>query len=187
MKKKKTQKMLQWGTRDYVTNAIVYVANFFVIAGLFIAAIWFNGKDFYDFFSNATSFLHFVTLLMLVLGVMALYFIFEERDFMKNAVNSEMLFLILELSLIICFLAGEYVTPYLRPLALVSVLTLFLTNRRTAIFMNVIFCITIKQMKRHLTFIKLYRSWTIHHLTKTSVQTIKYALWNGSNVIGEHT
>jgi putative nucleotidyltransferase with HDIG domain len=111
--------------------------------GLFMAAVWFGPTDFYKYFSDPTKFIHFDTLLLLVLGVMALYFVFEDRDFMKNAVNSEMLFLIIELSLIICFVAGEYVTPYLRPLALVAVLTLFLTNRRTAIFMNVIFCVII--------------------------------------------
>lgn len=143
MKKTKTQKLLQWDTRDYVTNVIVYVANLLIIAGLFMAAIWFNVTDFFDYFSNLTSFIHFLTLLMLVLGMMALYFAFEERDFMKNAINSEMLFLILELSLVICYVAGRYINIYLRPLALVTVLTLYLSNRRTAIFMNVIFCVII--------------------------------------------
>lgn len=143
MKKTKTQKLLQWKTSDYVKNAVVYIANLFIIAGLFMAAIWFNDADFYEYFSNITSFVHFLTLLMLVIGIMALYFAFEERDFMKNAVNSEMLFLILELALIICFVAGRYINIYLRPLALVTVLTLYLTNRRTAIFMNTVFCVAI--------------------------------------------
>ncbi|MBQ8426502.1 MAG: HDIG domain-containing protein [Clostridia bacterium] len=143
MKKTKSQKILSWETQDYVKNVVVYVANAVIIALLFVAAVWFNIANFNEYFSNITSFIHFLTLLLLVLGVMALYFAFEERDFMKNAVNTEMLFLILELSLIICFAAGRYINIYLRPLALVTVLTLFLTNRRTAIFMNVIFCVII--------------------------------------------
>ncbi len=143
MKKAKSQKVLSWGTKDYVKNVAVYVINAIVIALLFMAAVWFNITDFVEYFSNITSFIHFVALLLLVLGVMALYFAFEERDFMKNAVNTEMLFLILELSLIVCYVAGRYINIYIRPLALVTVLTLFLTNRRTAMFMNVIFCVII--------------------------------------------
>lgn len=144
MKKTKSQKILQWETRDYVKNTIVYVANFIIIAFLFVAAVYFNVADLKTYFNkNVTSFLHFLTLLLLVLGMMALYFVFEDRDFMKNAVNGEMLFLILELALVICYATGRYVHEYLRPLALVSVLTLFLTNRRTAIFMNVVFCVLI--------------------------------------------
>ena len=125
MKKTKSQKILSWETQDYVKNVVVYVANAVIIALLFVAAVWFNIANFNEYFSNITSFIHFLTLLLLVLGVMALYFAFEERDFMKNAVNTEMLFLILELSLIICFAAGRYINIYLRPLALVTVLTLF--------------------------------------------------------------
>ena len=143
MKKTKSQKILQWETKDYVKNVVTFVVNFLLIAGLFVAAVHFGSKDIVEFFSNAKSFLHFLTLLMLVFGMMALYFAFEERDFMKNAVNMEMLFLIVELSVVICFVFGRYVNIYLRPLALVSVTTLFLTNRRTAIFMNVIFCLII--------------------------------------------
>ena len=143
MKKTKSQKILKWATSDYFKNAVVYVINFIIIAFLFVAAVKFNITDFNEYFSNITSFLHFLTMLILVLGMMALYFAFEERDFMKNAVNSEMLFLILELSLVVCYVAGRYVNIYLRPLALVTVLTLFLANRRTAIFMNVIFCVII--------------------------------------------
>ena len=143
MKKTKSQKILQWETRDYVTNTIVYVANLIIIGFMFMATVWFNVTDFNEYFSNPAAFIHFMVLLTLVLGIMALYFAFEERDFMKNAVNSEMLFLIVELSLVICYATGRYVNVYLRPLALVSVLTLFLTNRRTAIFMNVVYCLLI--------------------------------------------
>ncbi len=143
MKKKKSQKLLSWQTRDYVNNAIVYVVNAIIIALLFIAAIQFNTNDLSVYFKDATQFIHFLTLLFLVLGVMALYFAFEERDFMKRAINMEMLFLIMEIALVVCYVAGRYVNIYLRPLALVTVLTMFLTNRRTALFMNIIYCLII--------------------------------------------
>jgi glycerol-3-phosphate acyltransferase PlsY len=65
-------------------------------------------------------------LLIILVAIMAFYFAFEDRDFMKNSVNSEMLFLIVEVSLLICLALGRYVNLYLRPLSMVGILTLFL-------------------------------------------------------------
>ena len=43
----------------------------------------------------------------------------------------------------VCIASEKFIDPYLRPLALVALLTLFLTNRRTSIFMNFIFCVIV--------------------------------------------
>jgi hypothetical protein len=52
-----------------------------------------------------------------------------------------MLFLIIELFLVVCYAAGTYVNIYLRPVALATLLTLFLTDRRKAIFVNIVYLI----------------------------------------------
>ena len=80
-------------------------------------------------------------MLLLLIVIMALYLFFEDRDFLKHAVNSEMLFLIIEISLIICHVSGSYISLYVRPLALAAVLTLFLSDRRKAIFINILYCL----------------------------------------------
>lgn len=144
MGKTKSKKVLQWETKDVVLNALVYFFNLLVIASLFLLAVHLteaNGIG--GYFADLITPLHFFIVLILVMAVMVFYFAFEERDFLKKASNSEMLFLIIELSLVICFALGEYVNIYLRPLALAAIATLFLSNRRTAIFMNFIFCILI--------------------------------------------
>ena len=147
MKKTKSQKVLPWTKRDYVLNAITYVANVIVISALFILAVYINSyytpMTFEEYFMSLATPIHFLILLILIVGIMAFYFAFEERDFLKRAANSEMLFLILELSIIICFVSGRYVNIYIRPLALSAILTLFLSNRRTAIFINFLFCILV--------------------------------------------
>ena len=142
MKKTKSQKILPWSTKDVVMTVLTYAFNIIFIGVLFLLAVHLtDGIDAY--FKDVRTPIHFFILLMLVVAVMVFYFIFEEKDFMKTAANSEMLFLIIELSLVICFATGEYVNIYLRPLSLAAILTLFLTNRRTAIFMNFIFCILV--------------------------------------------
>lgn len=142
-RKNKSQKLLPWTSKDIVLNIITYVVNTIIIGLLFMGVVYFNEKNFTDYFSKVATPLHFFILLIMVVAVMAVYFSLDDKDFLKNPVNSEMLFLIIELSLIICFVSGEYVNFYLRPLALATILTLFLTNRRTAIFMNILFCILI--------------------------------------------
>lgn len=142
MKKTKSQKILPWSTKDVVMTVLTYAFNIIFIGVLFLLAVHLtDGIDAY--FKDVRTPIHFFILLMLVVAVMVFYFNFEEKDFMKTAANSEMLFLIIELSLVICFATGEYVNIYLRPLSLAAILTLFLTNRRTAIFMNFIFCILV--------------------------------------------
>ena len=142
MAKTKSLKKLSWTTKDVVLTVLTYVLNVVIIGLLFLLAVHLtDGLEVY--FSDIRKPLHFFILLLLVMAVMVLYFIFEDRDFLKDSSNSEMLFLILELSLLICFFSGEYVNIYMRPLALSAILVLFLADRRTAIFMNFISCILV--------------------------------------------
>lgn len=143
----KSKKIKDWSTKDVVLNAVTYVVNLIVICAIFTLVVYMQGLSgkvtLEGFLQNVTTPIHFVILLILTLVVMALYFFYEDKNFMKSAANSEMLFLIIELSLLACFLSGKYVDIYLRPLSMVALLTLFLTNRKTALFMNTIFCVII--------------------------------------------
>ena len=143
----KSQKILEWKTKDVVLNVITYVINAVIIAFLFLGTVHINGKlgnvGVKAYLNDPLGFIHFTILLILTLAVMVFYFSFEDKNFLKNAANSEMLFLIVEIALVACVASEKYIDPYLRPLALVAILTLFLTNRRTAIFMNFIFCVIV--------------------------------------------
>lgn len=145
--KRTSDKLLKWNKKDYVLNVVTYLLNFALLGLLFVLMFYLQSKagkvDFADLRTNVIKFFNFLILLFFTLFIVFLYFFFEERDFLKNAVNSEMIFLIIELCLAICFVFGEYVNYYLRPLVLATILVLFLTNSRTAVFTNFIFCIII--------------------------------------------
>lgn len=148
MKKTKSQKTLPWGTKNIVLNVITYVINVMVLTALFIGTIFLNsitteGFDFNTQISKVTNLLHFFVLLTLIVTLMALYFLFEDRDFLRSAVNSQMMFLIIEVSLVICYVSGSYLSIYARPLALATLLALFLSDRRKAIFINTIYCLLV--------------------------------------------
>lgn len=145
MDNKGSLKLLPWSKKNVAGVAAVYVVNFFIIAGLFIAAIYFNarrgGVPFDEFFGSLNSLFSFLVVLILLIGVIALYFLFESRDFLRSPSNSQMIFLILEIGLFINFTSGNYFNSYVRPFAFAAVTTLFLVNSRTAIFVNFVFCI----------------------------------------------
>ena len=133
MLNKKSKKIKDWSTKDVVLNVFTYVFNLAVISALFVAIQYLQGgmigNPLETMLQQIETPLHFFILLALTIVVMAIYFFYEDRNFLKSAANSEMLFLILEISLVACFASGEYANVYLRPLSAVALLTLFLTNR----------------------------------------------------------
>ncbi len=143
--KQSNEKLLKWKKSDTAKNVAVYFINAIIIVGLFVASIYFYGIK----TGNPSALekltvwqvLRFFAITCLVLTVMALYFYFEDRNFLKSPSNSEMLFLIIELSIIVCFFAGNYISPYLRPLALPALLTLFLCGRKSAFIIQMLFSI----------------------------------------------
>ncbi len=143
MEKIKSQKLLPWKKNDYIFNLIVYCANIIIFMLFYIGARILDGKNWTEVFANVPEFISFMVLLIGTFSVLALYLAFEDRNFLKNPANSELLFLIMELSFVVCFVSGKYLNIYLRPIALVALLTLFLVGTRKALFTNTIFCIVI--------------------------------------------
>ena len=129
---KKSLKLVPWTKGNVVSVVATYVVNIIVLALMFIAIVAINGargKDTVDvFFQNPAVFINFLLLLFLFVAIIVIFFFFEDRNFLRIAANSEMLFLILELSVIICFVFGQYINIYVRPLALSALLVLFLTT-----------------------------------------------------------
>ncbi|MBQ9104356.1 MAG: HDIG domain-containing protein [Clostridia bacterium] len=150
MKKEKSGKLQTWSKKDIALNIVVYVVNLLVIMGLFILSAYINcftdGISFKNYMADVRKPLYLFVMMILCVAIMAVYFFFEDRNFMKSAKNSQMIFTVMEFALIVCYALGKFVNIYLRPLALVALFTLFLTNRKTAIFTNVIFCLMVLLM-----------------------------------------
>ena len=147
MKKKKLtcEKILKWTVKDKVQNFVVYVANAIIIIGIFLLMVHVNairgGSTFEAFFQNPNKIIETMVFVVLCIGITAVYIYFEDRNFMKDAKNSEMIFLVLEISLLVCYAFGKFVNIYLRPLPLCALTVMFLTGRKNAVFINAIFSI----------------------------------------------
>ena len=145
LNKTESEKLIRWGRKDVCANVFVYLLNALLILGLFFLSIYVgSGADaFVEFLSDVKHIVQFTVFLLMVVGITAVYIYFSDRNFMKNASNSEMFFLIIEFSVVANFLVGKYINVYLRPLALASLITLFLSNKRNAIFVGAISSIII--------------------------------------------
>ena len=144
MKNVSSEKQLKWTKKDALNVILVYVLNVIILAIIYAGMVFFNdsakGITFTEYFSNPVNFLNFVMLVAIVSAVMGIYFFFEDKNFLKSPLNSEMLFLVLEISIVICIVVSKYLDVYLRPLPLVSLLILFLAGGKKAVFMNIVFC-----------------------------------------------
>ncbi len=141
MQKKTSVKLLKWTRKDYVNNVLVYALNVIVLVLLFLGGVALskNGEGIRYLYGRVHELINFMLMVILVAVSMFIYFYFEDKDFLKSASNSEMLFLLLELGIILCYFTGRYVSPYVRPLAFVAIMTLFLTDCKSAILMNLLF------------------------------------------------
>lgn len=143
MQTKTSLKLQKWNKKDIVNNVLVYVFNVIAIVLLFLGAVALSEKEtgtgLSHLFVRFQDLINFILLVILIAVSMFIYFFFEDRDFLKNASNSEMMFLLLEVGVIICFFTGKLASPYIRPLALVAIMAVYLTDGKTAILMNLFF------------------------------------------------
>lgn len=141
--KETSQKLLKWTKKDMVKVISIYVVNVFVMGFIFLLFEFINAEDslsrLSDIFIHPQTLINFLILATLSALLMWVYFMTTDRNFLHDSVNSEMMFLILELSLTICLLLCKYVNYYFCPFAIAGLLTLFLTNPRNALFMNMMF------------------------------------------------
>lgn len=136
-----------WKASDYAKTILQFLAHALVMVVLFFFAIVVNEGGFKagieSFYDSERLFngLYIVLAVAFLLAMVYLYFYCEYRDFLKSGKNIIMIFTVLELSLIISFLVGKYLSVYARPISLCALLILLTVNRRSAIIMNITFCL----------------------------------------------
>lgn len=130
-------------TKQLVKDVAVCLINIAVIVGIYVASVFLNavgenGIGFVEYFSGAglTDFLYLVLSLCLFMAVLMICLYFDEKKYFYEARNLEMIFLIIEINLIVCFLVGRYIDIYLRPLILVSLLSVQFFGKRFAVYLN---------------------------------------------------
>ncbi len=87
---------------------------------------------------RGADYLYALFSILLLIGIMYFYFLFENKEMLSSGKNIALLFTILDVYFIVGWLIGEKVDLYARPIAIVALLMFVLVGRREAIFMNII-------------------------------------------------
>jgi len=122
----------------YILSALIFVVNCgFLLAFMFFILYLHDPQQFSEYLSKGTSTLFYITVCIgLVFAVVYVYYMFEGRSFFSRVRNSAMICSIIDISVMISYFLGAYLSVYARPVALTSLLVLFLRSRREAVFMN---------------------------------------------------
>ena len=144
-----SQKHKKWETRDYVITLLMFAAHIIAVLSFCVLTVFLNagGKaGFIEFFQTRETVIDFSNLvieMIIVTAVLYVYFSFEHGDFLHKRRNVGLILVILELSLVANYFIGKYLHVYARPVALASLLSLYLINRRSSIFMNIVMSLMI--------------------------------------------
>lgn len=145
MEKITNKKLSPWKKGDWIGNIFVYLLNICFVFALLIGASYLrsqsSGEELKYFLMGISRRINFLVLEGFIFFAMFIFFYFENRDFLKKLSNSQMVFLIIEIALICSFLCGYYLNIYIRPLAFVAIMVLFLTDSKTAVFINIVFSV----------------------------------------------
>lgn len=146
MVKEKLKKYRRWTRKQIAQFITVFIVNIIVMGGILVGSIFLNGvgmnaveQGFNEYFATIPEqFVYLMIILVLIMAVTFVYLIFENREKIQTVKDVEMIFLIIEISLLCNYFSGRYINVYFRPLALGGLLTLLLVNRRSAVFVTIV-------------------------------------------------
>ncbi len=137
----------KFGKNECAKSIFVFFLNYLLVLLIVALFIWMNtiGQEGETFRGYVTE--HFNTVVYLMASMLVLfltvyfYYMFEDKSTLCVSKSIWLIFLLLDVSIIICYFFGFFFNIYSRPVALLALLALTLLGRRDAIFLNVIFAL----------------------------------------------
>lgn len=133
-----------WKKKQYVQAITSVIINTLLIVAFMFIALIAKVEDvskLTPYIKGNVKFIAFIGFSVIIVSIgVFLYFYHQNRKFISKTSNITMIYLVVLVSLISSYLFGK-ISVYLRPFALCAVLTLVLSNKRTAVFMNSVFSI----------------------------------------------
>ena len=135
----------KYSKNECAKSIFVFFLNYLLVLLIVAMFIWMNtiGQEGETFRKYVTE--HFNTVVYLMASMLVLfltvyfYYFFEDRAVLCVPKSIWLIFLLLDVSIVICYLFGFFFNAYARPVGLLALLALTLLGRRDAIFLNVIF------------------------------------------------
>lgn len=129
-----------WSRQKIFKSILLFFVHFIILIGLM--AVLVLGNQLNNFSAHmreyGASYLYALFCVLLLILIMYLYFMFEDKRMLSTGKNISLLFTVLDISFVISWLVGAKIDILARPVALVALMICVLVNRRAAVFMNII-------------------------------------------------
>ena len=124
-----------------IRSGVIYALCYLVfILFIYLMIIINNASNWQDYFRNDFSrFLSLCVCILLLFAIVYFYYYFEDKAFLANVRNVILIYSLMALALLMCYIFGKFISMFARPMALLALLCLFLFNRRHAILLNFVF------------------------------------------------
>ena len=130
----------QWNKKDTVKSILFFLLHTVVLivllAVILLAKELPNIKEYMK--KNGADYLYALFAVVLLLLIMYFYFLFEDKEILRKLKDVTMIFAVLDLYFVASYYIGNYISVYARPVALVGLMIFTLSNRKNAIFMNIV-------------------------------------------------
>ena len=139
------EKISKWTAKTHFKTILSFFVQALTLVAVLFGVVLINFIDggLSEFFTkkeNAVYGIYCILTVLLLTIVTYIFYYSEKREFLEKASNIFMLTTVFAVSALICYGVGLFKT-YARPFALCALLSLLLTDRRSAIFNNSVFCI----------------------------------------------
>ena len=130
----------QWGKRDTAKSILFFLLHTCILIVLLAAILLADKLSYISEYmkENGADYLYALLAVVLLLLIMYFYFLFEDQEILRKFKDITMIFAILDLYFIASYFIGDLISVYARPVALVGLMVFTLSNRKNAIFMNIV-------------------------------------------------
>ena len=135
----------EWSKRDTAKSIFFFLLHtmllIVILAVILLADKLPNIKEYMKV--NGADYLYALFAVFMLLVIMYFYFLFEDKDLLRKFKDVTMIFSILDLYIVVSYYIGnlhigEEIGVYARPVAFVGLMVFTLSNRKNAIFMNIV-------------------------------------------------
>ena len=130
----------EWNQKDTVKSILFFLLHtiilIVILAAVLLAKELWHIKEYMN--ENKADYLYALFAVIMLLLIMYFYFLFEDKEILRKFRDITMIFAILDLYFVASYYIGDLLSVYARPVALVGLMVFTLSNRKNAIFMNIV-------------------------------------------------
>ena len=136
-----------FGAGKVAKSVLIFFVNYLLLFALIFLFIALNAvneanKGFAAYMrEDISDFVYLLLSVFILFVIIYIYFLFEDRQSLAGAKNIWLVFILLDVSIVVCYFFGFFFNIYSRPVAMLALLALLLLGRRFATFLNVIFAL----------------------------------------------